>query len=274
VPSCHWDQVRKGASPTPFVVGWRFIFEDLLKTFPPPFPVVNQSLVPDLSLAIIFSKISACLAIFGTSYVSCAVQLIPRGKVHELFTGCTTNASEVNSTTLPPVAAVTIEPGYTTSSLDCCYIEAVGGGVDEIIWWSSSIEITVATVSTVVYQYNNTAITSYTTNSVYNASNPLPTTLDSINTYGVPTGLISNYDDSYWPTTSLNYATAFTDPYGVVYESPTPVIGYIWATLVSPQFLEALLLVFLFVLRIYFPDILRCGILSQAGILPFKTILT
>ena len=187
-----------------------------------------------------FPKISAYLAIFGASYVSCAVQLIPRGKIHELFTGFTTNASEANSTTPPSAAAVTIEPGDPTTSLDWCYIQAAGGGVDELIWWSSSIEITVATVSTVVYQYNNTTITSYTTNSVYRASNPLPTTLDTTNTYGVPIGLISNYDDSYWPTTSLIYDTAFTDPYGVVYASPTPVFMHLWATAVSPHVLGAL----------------------------------
>jgi hypothetical protein len=90
------------------------------------------------------------------------------------------------------------------------------------MWYTGSIEVTVATVSTIVYQYDNTAITSYKT---IMANNSLPTTSfdrpDS-SYLGLPTTIIANGVGGYPAITSLVYGTKLTDPYGVVYTSPTP----------------------------------------------------
>jgi hypothetical protein len=102
----------------------------------------------------------------------------------------------------------------------CCQLDA---GVAEVLWYTSSIEITIKTVSTIVYKYNNTAITNLRTvlanNSLpdfyFDDGYSLPTE------YNIPNTII---DEGYTQLTTLITGTAFTDPYGVVYNSPTPVL--------------------------------------------------
>ncbi|CZR61651.1 uncharacterized protein PAC_11548 [Phialocephala subalpina] len=106
----------------------------------------------------------------------------------------------------------------------CCYIDSFGVGL--VLWYTGSVEVTVATVSTIVYQYDNTAVTSYKTIKA-NSTQSLPTGLfnnfgtDTIS--GVPTDIIGSGLGGYEADTTLIAGTEFTDPYGVVYTSPTPV---------------------------------------------------
>jgi hypothetical protein len=84
-------------------------------------------------------------------------------------------------------------------------------------------------VSTIVYQYNNTAITKYQTVS---ANNSLPTGyFEGVSISGVPTDLVDNaagvaLDYENGQLTTLIDGTVFTDPYGVEYTSPTRVWAY------------------------------------------------
>lgn len=79
-------------------------------------------------------------------------------------------------------------------------------------------------MSTIVYQYNDTAITSYSTRFV---NNTLPTgdvhrgggeTLS-----GVPDNIIQFGIGGYDAVTRVVTGTVFTDPYGAKFTSPTPV---------------------------------------------------
>lgn len=75
-----------------------------------------------------------------------------------------------------------------------------------------------------MYRYDDIATTSYRT--IY-ANNTLPTTLFQANNYtlsGVPTTLVDSAQGQYAALTTLLQGNAFTDPYGVVYPSPTPVM--------------------------------------------------
>jgi hypothetical protein len=108
----------------------------------------------------------------------------------------------------------------------CCVIDA---WVSQVLWYISSIEVTVATVSTIVYQYNNTAITKYQT---VPANNSLPTGyFGGVSISGVPTDLVQKtggvaIDYENEQLTTLMDGTVFTDPYGVEYTSPTRVWAY------------------------------------------------
>jgi hypothetical protein len=100
-------------------------------------------------------------------------------------------------------------------------------GVLKSIWYSTSLEITVATVSTIVYQYDNTAVTSYQTITP-NSTATFPTgTFENSGGYyaipGIPTDIIKGNLGLYPAGSSLVYGTELTDPYGVVYPSPTPI---------------------------------------------------
>lgn len=115
----------------------------------------------------------------------------------------------------------------------CCYLDSVG--VVKLIWYSSSINVTVKTVSTTVYQYDNTAVTSLKTVLV---NNTLPTGLfqspELLSNYPeVPTSMIAGNGGGYPSQSILVIDTAYTDPYGVVYQSPTPVWIYQDVTSVS-----------------------------------------
>lgn len=109
----------------------------------------------------------------------------------------------------------------------CCYLDSFA--LSQVLWYTGSVEVTVATVSTIVYQYNNTATTSYKTITANNTQS-LPTTLfDNFGTFtlsGVPTDIIGPDLGPYEALTTLITGTEFTDPYGVVYTSPTPVWVY------------------------------------------------
>ncbi|KAG4436711.1 hypothetical protein IFR05_007825 [Cadophora sp. M221] len=109
----------------------------------------------------------------------------------------------------------------------CCYLGSFNVG--QILWYSSSVKVTVATVSIIVYQYDNTAVTSYKTVKA-NSSQSLPTGVfrgdESTVTSGVPTSIIGHDVGGYDRITTLTYGTEYTDPYGVVYTSPTPVWEY------------------------------------------------
>jgi hypothetical protein len=114
----------------------------------------------------------------------------------------------------------------TTDIPVCCYLDSFGVG--QVLWYTGSVEVTVATVSTIVYQYNNTAITSYSTKFV---NNTLPTgLLDRANPSdlisGVPTTIIGGGLGGYQALTTIVTGTVFTDPYGVEYTSPTPAWVY------------------------------------------------
>lgn len=112
--------------------------------------------------------------------------------------------------------------------MTCCWIgsEVLG----EVIWYTSTIDVVVATVSTVVYKYNNTAITSFTTSVRDTVLDPLPTTINEDNTLGVPSDIIGSFAGPWARVTTLIYGNAFTDPYGTVYPSPTAVWMYADAT--------------------------------------------
>jgi len=108
----------------------------------------------------------------------------------------------------------------------CCIIDA---WVGQVLWYTSSIEVTVATVSTIVQQYNNTAMTKYQTVSV---NNSLPKGyFGGVSISGVPTDLVNKMggvaiDYENGQLTTLMDGTVFTDPYGVEYTSPTRVWAY------------------------------------------------
>lgn len=79
----------------------------------------------------------------------------------------------------------------------------------------------------VIYQYDNTALTSYKTIRA-NSSQLLPTSTFGRGDFvfsGVPTDIIED-EGAYMQETTLIYGTEFTDPYGTVYTSPTPVWIY------------------------------------------------
>lgn len=68
------------------------------------------------------------------------------------------------------------------------------------------------------------------------ANNTLPTDLfsNTITLAGIPTDLVGEAG-AYDQMTTLNYDTAFTDPYGVVYNSPTPVWIYPAVTVATTE---------------------------------------
>ena len=111
--------------------------------------------------------------------------------------------------------------------------------VQQILWWSSSVEVIVATVSTIVYQYANTAVTSYS--SIY-ANNSIPAgTFGGPGEYGkvtvagvaLPTDIIGFNAGAYDRLTTFIYGTEFTNPYGTIYTSPTAVWNYQFVTIMS-----------------------------------------
>lgn len=115
----------------------------------------------------------------------------------------------------------------STSSLTtpvCCYVSELG--VIENIWYTGSIEVTVATASTVIYKYNNTAITSRTTIKANSTTTFPPGINDGLRIPGIPTDLVGTSLGLYPDGTSMVYGTELTDNYGVVYASPTPVWSY------------------------------------------------
>ncbi|KAJ8068205.1 hypothetical protein OCU04_003774 [Sclerotinia nivalis] len=107
-------------------------------------------------------------------------------------------------------------------SLECCYLSSFEVG--QVLWYSESINIIVATVSTVVYKYDNTAITETLTISTNSTAPSRPITRSSMN--GLPTTIIGTGLGVYQAETTFIHGTAFTDPYGTVYESPTPIWIY------------------------------------------------
>ncbi|KAF7944203.1 hypothetical protein EAE96_010605 [Botrytis aclada] len=115
--------------------------------------------------------------------------------------------------------AVTTTP---EANLECCYLSSFQVG--QVLWYSESINITVATVSTIVYKYDDTAITSIQTIPTNFTAPSKPITRSSIN--GLPATIIGTDLGVYGAETTFIHGTAFTDPYGTVYESPTPVWIY------------------------------------------------
>ncbi|TGO84104.1 hypothetical protein BPOR_0549g00060 [Botrytis porri] len=108
------------------------------------------------------------------------------------------------------------------ASLECCYLSSFQVG--QVLWYSKSINITVATVSTIIYKYEDTAITSIQTIPTNFTVPSKPITRSSIS--GLPTTIIGTDLGVYGAETTFIHGTAFTDPYGTVYESPTPVWIY------------------------------------------------
>jgi len=144
-----------------------------------------------------------------------------------------------STTSFSAAAGQTSASGSTSASsasqLPCLYIQALGVG--QVLWYASSIEVTVAAISTVVYQYNNTAITSYAT-IAGNSTASLPTgTFQDFDTSinGVPRDIIGANKGPYPAASTLIYGTEFTDPYGVVYTLPTRVWMYTDATYLTAQ---------------------------------------
>ncbi|ESZ97775.1 hypothetical protein SBOR_1857 [Sclerotinia borealis F-4128] len=107
-------------------------------------------------------------------------------------------------------------------SLECCYLSSFEVG--QVLWYSEIINITVATVSTIVYQYDNTVLTSIQTLSTSSTVPSKPITRLSI--YDLPTTIIGTDLGVYEAETTFIHGTAFTDPYETVYHSPTPVWIY------------------------------------------------
>lgn len=142
------------------------------------------------------------------SHVSCARQYVPRA------TSSYHNSTSTSSSKAPD----------TTDIPTCCYLDSFNVG--QLLWYTSSVEVTVATVSTIVYQYNNTAITSYST--VFSNNSFTTGMFDRGQTTisGVPTNIIGLGVGGYEALTTIVYGTVFTDPYGVKYTSPTPVWIY------------------------------------------------
>lgn len=89
---------------------------------------------------------------------------------------------------------------------------------------SVSKEITIATISTIVYQYGDTATASYSAKS----SNWTLPSSDFSN--GEPSSIptdVANRGGPHTPLTTLFSGTIFTDPYRNEFASPTPV--WSWA---------------------------------------------
>ncbi|KAF7880044.1 uncharacterized protein EAF02_007681 [Botrytis sinoallii] len=126
----------------------------------------------------------------------------------------TASISYNETSTSSEAATATLE-----ANLECCYLSSFQVG--QVLWYSESINITVATVSTIVYKYDDTAITSIQTIPTNFTAPSKPITRSSIN--GLPTTIIGTDLGGYGAETTFIHGTAFTDPYGTVYESPTPV---------------------------------------------------
>ncbi|KAM3081121.1 hypothetical protein ACMFMG_005077 [Clarireedia jacksonii] len=125
-----------------------------------------------------------------------------------------TVSTSYNATSTESDGAIVTSTGETPT---CCYLSSFQVG--QVLWYSDSVNITVTTVSTIVYKYDNTAITGHKT-WVNTAA------LDQISIDGLPTTIIGTDLGVYEASTILVHETAFTDPYGVVYQSPTPVWIY------------------------------------------------
>ncbi|RDW56941.1 hypothetical protein BP5796_13008 [Coleophoma crateriformis] len=108
----------------------------------------------------------------------------------------------------------------------CCWISDPFVNIQ--VWYNSSVDVTVSTVITQIYQYNNTRVTSYTTVSADDTpSATLFNGIDSNVTFsGVPTNIIVPEDPYGEQWTSLVYGTAFTDPYGQIIPSPTAFFAW------------------------------------------------
>ena len=94
-----------------------------------------------------------------------------------------------------------------------------------MIWWTGSVEVVVATLSTIIYQYSNTAVTSYRT-IIVNATKYPTENIDSTVISGIPTDLVGNNHGGYPQLTSFVYGTQYTDSYGAIYQSPTNVWNF------------------------------------------------
>ncbi|KUJ19043.1 uncharacterized protein LY89DRAFT_716658 [Mollisia scopiformis] len=145
------------------------------------------------------------------------------GKFVFLISGASCARQHFPRATLGSLNATTTSDLYPIMPT-CCYLDSFGVGL--VLWWTSSVEVTVATISTIVYQYDNTAVTSYKTIKANNTQS-LPTgvfnNFGTITISGVPTNIIGDDLAGYEADTTLITGTEFTDPYGVVYTSPTPV---------------------------------------------------
>ncbi|KAF8857297.1 hypothetical protein BDZ45DRAFT_803432 [Acephala macrosclerotiorum] len=86
----------------------------------------------------------------------------------------------------------------------CCYIDSFGVGL--VLWYTGSVEVTVATVSTIYAIAPNRAFNDFGSDKIS----------------GVPTNIIGSGLGGYEADTTLITGTEFTDPYGVVHTSPTP----------------------------------------------------
>jgi hypothetical protein len=104
-------------------------------------------------------------------------------------------------------------------------------------WYATSIEVVVATVSTVVYQYKNTALTTYTTVQAENAYTNGQSFYYSDSIEGLPKTFMGQGDSVYGGAILQSIVLAFggviTDPYGTTYTSPTPVLSIAEATWVD-----------------------------------------
>lgn len=90
----------------------------------------------------------------------------------------------------------------------------------------------VATVSTVVYKYLDGSKTSYSTILANNTNYPSTSFGEREYTIpGPPTDLVVGGGVPYIGSTTLIKGTAFTDPHGTVWHSPTPVLWFTYATL-------------------------------------------
>ncbi|KAL2074841.1 hypothetical protein VTL71DRAFT_8620 [Oculimacula yallundae] len=119
----------------------------------------------------------------------------------------------------------TISAATTSRIPSCCAIDS--RALRQVYWYEGSVEVTVATISTIVYKYDNTAVTQYRT-IVANSSQALPTGLfegTEVSIIGVPTDYI-DAAGPYEAESTIIYGTEFTDPYGIVYTSPTRVDYY------------------------------------------------
>ncbi|KAI9659022.1 MAG: hypothetical protein M1821_001982 [Bathelium mastoideum] len=114
----------------------------------------------------------------------------------------------------------------TTPSPTCCAV--AGDGVALNLWWTSSLEVTVATVITNYIQYNNTVLPgNMTTIYNHNATSDLYGFYSIYSLSGVPTTL--DLGGNIYGGTSILKATELVIDSTLTITSPTPFMGFDYA---------------------------------------------
>jgi hypothetical protein len=121
---------------------------------------------------------------------------------------------EANSTTTTTSRSTSKTSSSLSSSSssqgDCCAVLANGVGLE--LWYTGSVEITVATIVTQIIHYNNTVVTSLhtVTNNVSQSWTTGEYAAGELTISGLPTNLVSNADGGGYEATTIATDTALT----------------------------------------------------------------